>query len=184
MQRLALPLGLENIHRTLQRAFDLDARANADHDEAVLRVLLCIRLSPEGAMRAKDISIQMLKSTSHMSRLIDRAESHGLVERLPDPRDRRAHRVAVVAVAAETAAAQACARAYGGGPDRAARGSPRRRHSAGRPARGPVRCPGSAVRRLPVPPAYTGRPDCAEHGIAALTREGVKRVTMADRQPL
>ncbi len=46
-------------------------------------------------MRAKDISIQMLKSTSHMSRLIDRAEARGLVERRADPTDRRAHRVAL-----------------------------------------------------------------------------------------
>ncbi|TPV97328.1 MAG: winged helix-turn-helix transcriptional regulator [Myxococcales bacterium FL481] len=63
------------------------------HDEALLRVLVTIRLAPEGAIRAKDISTQVLKSTSHTSRLIDRAEACKLIERRPDPSDRRAHRV-------------------------------------------------------------------------------------------
>ncbi len=95
MQRLALPLALEDIHRTLTRAFDLDAQQHTAHDESLLRLLLCIRMAPEGAMRAKDISAQMLKSTSHMSRLIDRAEAGDLVERQADPSDRRAYRVAL-----------------------------------------------------------------------------------------
>jgi len=95
MDRLALPSAIEAVHRALARAFDLDAAEQTDHDEALLRVLLCIRLATGGAMRAKDISSQMLKSTSHISRLIDRAESKGLVERRADPSDRRAHRVAL-----------------------------------------------------------------------------------------
>ncbi len=95
MERLALPLTLENIHRALTRAFDLDAQQHSHHDESLLRVLLCIRMASDGAMRAKDISTQMLKSTSHTSRLIDRAEARGLVERRADPTDRRAHRVAL-----------------------------------------------------------------------------------------
>jgi DNA-binding MarR family transcriptional regulator len=95
MERLVLPTAVESIHRTLTVAFDLDARQQSDHDEAVLRVLLCIRLAPDRAMRAKDIATQVLKSTSHMSRLIDRAEAGGLVERLADPTDRRAYRVAL-----------------------------------------------------------------------------------------
>lgn len=102
MERLVLPLGLEDIHRALTRAFDLDARQHSPHNESVLRVLLSIRLAPEGAMRAKDISVQMLKSTSHMSRLIDRAESDGLVERRPDPTDRRAHRVGLTSLGEST----------------------------------------------------------------------------------
>ncbi len=97
LERLLLPLSLESIHRALTRAFDLDAQVHSEHHESVLRVLLCIRVAPEGAMRAKDISVQMLKSTSHTSRLIDRAEAGGLVERRADPSDRRAHRVALTA---------------------------------------------------------------------------------------
>ncbi len=95
IERLVLPVALEGIHRTLARAFDLDAQQHSHHDESLLRVLLCIRLAPDGTMRAKDISTQMLKSTSHMSRLIDRAQARGLVERRADPTDRRAHRVAL-----------------------------------------------------------------------------------------
>lgn len=95
LKRLELPFALEAVHRSLTRAFDLDAKQHSDHDESLLRVLLCIRLAPEGAMRAKDISVEMLKSTSHISRLIDRAVARGLVERRTDPSDRRAHRVAL-----------------------------------------------------------------------------------------
>ncbi len=95
MERLVLPLALEGVHRTLTRAFDLDAQLHSDHDESLLHLLQCIRMAPEGAMRAKDISTVMLKSTSHMSRLIDRAQARGLLERRADPTDRRAHRVAL-----------------------------------------------------------------------------------------
>lgn len=93
LERLALALSLESVHRTLTRAFDLDAQLHSEHDESILRVLLCVRLAPEGAIRAKDISEQLLKSTSHTSRLIDRAEADGLVERRADPSDRRAYQV-------------------------------------------------------------------------------------------
>ncbi|MCP4499232.1 MAG: MarR family transcriptional regulator [Deltaproteobacteria bacterium] len=95
MQRLVLPLALEGVHRTLTRAFDLDARQHGPHHESILRLLLCIRTAPEGAMRAREIGAQMLKSTSHMSRLIDRAEASDLAERQADPSDRRAYRVAL-----------------------------------------------------------------------------------------
>ena len=88
-----MPFALEAVHRSLGRAFDVDAAQHSEHDESVLRVLLCLRLAPDGALRAKDISVQMLKSTSHVSRLIDRAEGRGLVARRSDPEDRRAHRV-------------------------------------------------------------------------------------------
>ncbi|MEM6927493.1 MAG: MarR family winged helix-turn-helix transcriptional regulator [Myxococcota bacterium] len=102
MQRVGLAIANENVWRAMSRAFDLDASVHSDHDEAVLRVLLSVRLAPDGAMRAKDMSVQMLKSTSHMSRLIDRAAASGLVERLPDPADRRAHRVALTPKGLET----------------------------------------------------------------------------------
>ncbi len=93
LEQLALPSAIEAVHRALTLAFDLDVAERTDRDEALLRVLLCIRLTHDGAMRAKDISRQMLKSTSHISRLIDRAESEGLVERCTDPSDRRAQQV-------------------------------------------------------------------------------------------
>ncbi len=102
MQRLVLPHALEAIHRNVTRAFDLDAQLHSEHDESLLRLLLCVRLSPDGAMRAKDISVQLLKSTSHMSRLIDHAETRGLVERRADPSDRRAHQVALTPEGAST----------------------------------------------------------------------------------
>jgi DNA-binding MarR family transcriptional regulator len=95
LERLVLPHQLEDIHRRLARAFDLDAQQHADHSESTLRVLLCIRLAPEGTIRATDLSEQLVKSTSHTSRLIDRAEAGGLVERQADPNDRRAQLIAL-----------------------------------------------------------------------------------------
>lgn len=89
------PNALEAVPRAVNRAFDLDVSARTDFDEALLRVLLCVRTAPGGSIRAKEISVQMLKSTSHISRLVDKAEAAGLVERQPDPSDRRAHRIAL-----------------------------------------------------------------------------------------
>ena len=92
-ESIRLTLAIEDIVRSTALAFQADATVRDEADETVLRVLLCIRLAPGGGIRAKDIAIQMVKSTSHISRLIDRAENAGLVERQRDPNDRRAHQV-------------------------------------------------------------------------------------------
>jgi DNA-binding MarR family transcriptional regulator len=92
-ETIRLTTAIEDIVRSTAMAFQADASARDEYDDAILRVLLCVRLAPGGGIRAKDISIQMVKSTSHISRLIDRAESKGLVERQRDPNDRRAHQL-------------------------------------------------------------------------------------------
>lgn len=92
-EAIRLTTAIEDVVRSTAMAFQADASARDEYDEAILRVLLCVRLAPRGRIRAKDISVQMVKSTSHISRLIDRAESKGLVERRRDPDDRRAHQV-------------------------------------------------------------------------------------------
>ena len=52
-------------------------------------VLLHLSRAPEGAMRMQDLSEAVLLSKSGMTRLIDRMEERGLVERIRVPDDRR-----------------------------------------------------------------------------------------------
>lgn len=56
----------------------------------VLDLLVRLDLAPERAERASRLCNQLNLSAAHMSRTIDRAEAAGLVERRPDPTDRRA----------------------------------------------------------------------------------------------
>jgi DNA-binding MarR family transcriptional regulator len=77
----------------LARALDVHAVSRSEHDATTIDLLTRIKLSTEGRLRAVDLCDQLQKSPSHVSRVIDRAEADGLVKRLPDPGDRRAHLV-------------------------------------------------------------------------------------------
>jgi DNA-binding MarR family transcriptional regulator len=77
------------------RAIDLHVVSRTDYDATTLDLLVRIKLSDEGSLRAVDLCDQLQKSPSHVSRVIDHAEHDGLVARLPDPTDRRAHLVAL-----------------------------------------------------------------------------------------
>jgi DNA-binding MarR family transcriptional regulator len=79
----------------LGRALDLHTASLSPYDATTIDLLVRIKLSDDGGLRAVDICDQLQKSPSHVSRVIDRAESDGLVKRLPDPSDRRAHLVAL-----------------------------------------------------------------------------------------
>lgn len=92
LQGMLSPTGaIADVYRVITRLFEVDVLDKTAYDDATVRMLLRIRLAPEGVIRAKDISKQMSLSTSHISRLVDRAESKGLLERRADPSDRRAH---------------------------------------------------------------------------------------------
>ncbi len=71
------------------------AVAQTGWDPTSLDLLVRIQLSPDGALRAVDLCSQLQLSPSHVSRMIDRVESKGLVERRPDPDDRRASLVVI-----------------------------------------------------------------------------------------
>ena len=71
-----------------------DAVARTSHDATTLDLLLRLRFAPEGRKRAVDLCEELHKSPSHLSRVVDRAEASGLVRRMPDPDDRRAHLIA------------------------------------------------------------------------------------------
>jgi DNA-binding MarR family transcriptional regulator len=60
-------------------------------DATTCDLLLRISMSPNGQLRAADLCRQLQLSPSYVSRRLDRALAAGLVEREPDPADRRAH---------------------------------------------------------------------------------------------
>ncbi len=85
----------------LLRAFEDHAVAKTEHDSTTLDLLLRLRLAPEHQLRGIDLCRQLRKSPSHVSRMIDRAEHRGLVERQPDPEDRRAQQITLTALGEE-----------------------------------------------------------------------------------
>jgi DNA-binding MarR family transcriptional regulator len=72
-------------------ALSTQAAADTGLDATTLDLLLRLRVASEGRLRGVDLCDQLHKSPSHVSRVIDRSEAAGLVQRSPDPDDRRAH---------------------------------------------------------------------------------------------
>jgi len=81
----------------LGAAIERDAMTGIDTDATALDLLVRIDLAPGKRLRAVEICRQLQMSPSHISRVIDRAETDGLVERTPDPDDRRASLVSITA---------------------------------------------------------------------------------------
>lgn len=76
-------------------AIERCAVADLDHDPTTVDLLIRLHLAPQQKLRAVTLCEQLLKSPSHISRLIDRAEALHLVTREPDPEDRRASLIAL-----------------------------------------------------------------------------------------
>lgn len=74
-------------------AIEREAVAKSELDATSLDLLLRLELAPGRRLRAVELCRQLLLSPSHVSRMLDRAESAGLVLRVPDPDDRRASQV-------------------------------------------------------------------------------------------
>ncbi|MGI9615965.1 MAG: MarR family winged helix-turn-helix transcriptional regulator [Acidimicrobiales bacterium] len=79
----------------LARLIETDAVEPTDHDAVTLDLLVRLDQAPDNRLRAIELSRQLLMSPSHISRTLDKAEASGLVERRPDPDDRRASQVAL-----------------------------------------------------------------------------------------
>ncbi len=77
----------------LGAAIERDAVAGSDLDATTLDLLVRLSLAPDQRLRAAELCRQLQLSPSHVSRMVDRAELADLVEREPDPDDRRAKRV-------------------------------------------------------------------------------------------
>jgi len=74
----------------LQRGLHADVERAAGLSGTWLEVLLRLHRTPGRAMRINEIAEQVTLPASSFSRLADRMEAAGLVERYPDPRHRRA----------------------------------------------------------------------------------------------
>jgi len=79
------------------RAIEARAVARTGHDPTTLDLLVRLDIAQEGSLRAVELCRQLMLSPSHVSRRLDRAEQAGLVNRVPDPEDRRAQRVSLSA---------------------------------------------------------------------------------------
>lgn len=77
----------------LAKVIETYAVAPTPYSATVMDLLVRLRLAPNQRLRGVDICRQVLKSPGYVSRVIDQAESAGLVERTPDPHDRRAQQI-------------------------------------------------------------------------------------------
>ena len=78
-------------------AIDRGAVAYCEHDATTLDLLLRLELAETGSLRSVELCRQLLLSPSHISRMIDKAEAKGLVQRRRDVDDRRAQQVVITA---------------------------------------------------------------------------------------
>lgn len=88
----------------LGAAIERHALEGIGADATVTDLLVRLETAPNHELRAVEICQQLLLSPSHISRVIDRAERAGLVERRADPADRRASLVAPTKLGRDLAA--------------------------------------------------------------------------------
>jgi DNA-binding MarR family transcriptional regulator len=69
------------------------AMAMSAHGATTLDLLVRLQISPQHRLRGVELCRQLDLSKSHVSRVVDRAESEGLVRRQADPDDRRAQQI-------------------------------------------------------------------------------------------
>jgi len=79
----------------LSRLIDLEGVEPTGQDPTIVDLLTRLDQAPENRLRAVELSRQLLMSPSHISRTLDKAEELGLVERGPDPDDRRAAQISM-----------------------------------------------------------------------------------------
>src|SRR4051794_27427569 len=83
----------------LMRVYDKVQRASARHLRryglTVPQFDVIAHLGAVAGLRQQDLADRLLVTKGNVCGLIDRLEADGLVERRPDPRDRRAHRLAL-----------------------------------------------------------------------------------------
>jgi DNA-binding MarR family transcriptional regulator len=88
-------------HIAIGGAIDAEAVGPAGHDATTADLLLRLHLADDNRLRAVDLCHQLMKSPSHISRILDRAENSGFVRREADPDDRRAHQVVLLSAGSD-----------------------------------------------------------------------------------
>jgi DNA-binding MarR family transcriptional regulator len=91
--RLATTGALLEAQSAVAAAIDELAVAPAGLDPATADLLVRLAKSAECGIRGVEIGEQCQMTATRVSRLVDRAEADGLVQRTPDPTDRRAQHV-------------------------------------------------------------------------------------------
>ncbi|MEM9133368.1 MAG: MarR family winged helix-turn-helix transcriptional regulator [Actinomycetota bacterium] len=86
----------------LSRLIESEAVEPTGHDPTTVDLLVRLDQAPDNRLRAVELSRQIMVSPGHISRTVDRAEASGLVERCPDPDDRRASQVVLTKLGTET----------------------------------------------------------------------------------
>ena len=84
---------LAEAQSAVTRALQRRAMQPLGLDPATADLLVQLYVSPECGIRGVEIGEQCQMTATRVSRLVDRAEADGLVERRPDPLDRRAQHV-------------------------------------------------------------------------------------------
>ena len=94
---LAAWRGFLRVHAALSRA--LDAELNDAHDLPLssYEVLLFLHQAPDGRMRMSELADSVLLSRSGLTRLVDRLERAGLLERTQCSEDARGFHAAITA---------------------------------------------------------------------------------------
>ena len=94
-ERVALFALLLDTNARLSRSFGIRLEENCDMPLAWFEVLLQLRREPAGRLKMSEIADAIVHSSGGTTRLIDRLEEAGLVERQLCPSDRRAIHVAI-----------------------------------------------------------------------------------------
>lgn len=81
--------GFLRVHATVVRALDAELRAAHQLPLTEFEVLLWLSHRPEHRMRMAELADSVLLSLSGMSRLVERLERRGYVQRETSPEDRR-----------------------------------------------------------------------------------------------
>lgn len=77
----------------VKAAFDDDFRSQTDIDIQVYDVLLHVFESGDEGIQMTDLAREIVLSKAGLTSLVDRLEARSLVQRVPDPADRRAVRI-------------------------------------------------------------------------------------------
>lgn len=93
--------GFLRVHAALIRDLDTELQERHGLPLSSYEVLLTLSSAPDGEMRMSDIADSVLLSRSGLTRLVDRLEREGLLERRECPTDRRGANAAITAAGRE-----------------------------------------------------------------------------------